>query len=69
MSETKHIAGVYLKPKVITNQLLWEISEMIVSRINIAMDNKLDKHEIDVLEGGWFDYLLETLTNINDIQR
>ena len=62
MSETKPIEGIYLKPKQITNQLLFEISEMIVSRINIAMDNKLDKHGIDVLQSGWFDYLEETLT-------
>ena len=73
MSETKPIEGIIndqiylytngrLIPKPITNKLLWEISELIVSRINIAMDNKLDKHGIDVLEGDWFDYLEETLT-------
>ena len=69
MSETKPIEGIYLKPKQITNQLLFEISEMIVSRINIAMDNKLDKHGIDALQSDWFDYLEETLTKINDIQK
>lgn len=61
----KETHTLQLNPKPITNQLLWDISKLIVSRINTAKGETLGKFEIDTLESDWFDYLEETLTIVD----
>ncbi len=59
MSEDKVLIS-----KPLTNQVLWDLAKVIVSRINTASGNTLSKYQIEELEGDWFDHLEEKLTLI-----
>ena len=63
------IEAKYLIMKPITNQILWDMAKLISDRQKKASETDTSKVDWEMLEVTWFDYLEETLTKINDIQK